>query len=154
MSRHILFPSLLALSLTLAAHADIDFGDHASSTLTQKAWDALGSGALDNALIYVDKCIALYEAEALSMQAALTTFPATEPKENVFTYWALNDVGTCYFIKGEILLKQNQPAAARAAFEKLVQQLGYAQCWDPRGWFWKPAEAAKQKILEIDFDLE
>jgi predicted negative regulator of RcsB-dependent stress response len=154
MSRHTLSSILLTLGLLATAHTEIDFGDYASSTLTQKAWQARDSDELNNALVYVDKCIELYEAEALSMQASLTTFPATEPKENVFTYWALNDVGTCYFIKGEILLKQNQHAAARAAFEKLVEQLGYAQCWDPRGWFWKPAEAAKQKILEIDFDLE
>lgn len=135
-------------------HAQVDFGDHTSSTLTGKAWDALGRADLDAAMIYVDKCILMYEGEAKRMQSSLASFPANEPKEETFKYWALNDVGTCYFIKGEILTRQNNPAAAKASYEKVAQQFTFAQCWDPKGWFWKPGEAAKQKAVEIGFDAQ
>lgn len=145
--------ALAALALAAwPARAQIDFGDHTSSTLTTKAWEALGRGDIDATLTYVNKCISMYEAEAKAMQASLSGFVPTEPREGVFEYWALNDVGTCYFIKGEALLKRGDTAGAKAAFDTVVNQFGYAQCWDTRGWFWKPADAAKQKSVELEFD--
>lgn len=131
--------------------AEVDFGDHTSSTLTSRAWDALGRGELDAALAYIARCTELYEAEAHRMQAAQNAFA---PPATAATLWALNDVGTCLFIKGEVLLKQGDRAGAKAAFERVVREFGYSQCWDPRGWFWKPADAAKQKIVELEFDDE
>lgn len=147
---------LLAAGLFIAASAaaEPDFGDHASSTLTTKAWESLGRGELDLAMAYVTKCIELYEAEALRMQASLLAFPPTDPPEKTFAYWALNDVGVSYFIKGEILARQGNPAAAKLAYERCAASFSYSQCWDTRGWFWKPGEAAKQKALEMAFDAE
>jgi hypothetical protein len=86
------------------------------------------------------------------MQEALKELPAEEPKEETFKRWALNDVGTCLFIKGEILLKKGDKKAAKEVFSKLAKDFAFAQCWDPKGWFWKPADAAKQKVVEIEFD--
>ena len=48
--------------LTTPTMAQIDFGDHASSTLTSKAWEAMGRGELDTALTYANQCISMYEA--------------------------------------------------------------------------------------------
>lgn len=131
---------------------DLDFGDHSSATLTSRAWEAMGRGADTEALAYVGKCLELYETEAKAMQASLSDFPPTEPQEATAKYWALNDVGTCLFIKGEILLKQGNRLVAKEVFIRLRDEFGYAQCWDPKGWYWKPAQAAKQKIIEIEFD--
>lgn len=150
------FASALAALALLASSAPllaaVDFGDHSSSTITTKAWEALGRKSLDDALTCVDKCIALYEAEAKKMQASLTSFPKNDPKEETFKFWALNDVGTCCFIKGEILMQKGDKAGAKAAYEKCVNDFKYAQCWDTQGWFWKPAEAARQKIVELELD--
>jgi len=148
------FAATLGLSAATVSFAQLDFGDHSSATLTSKAWDAYGSQRFDDALAYIDKCIELYEGEAKTMQASLTDFPPTDPPEATSKYWALNDVGTCLFIKGEIFLKQGNPIGAKAAFDQLVNELGYAQCWDPKGWYWKPAEAAKQKLVELEFDSQ
>jgi hypothetical protein len=134
--------------------AEVDFGDHSSSTLTTKAWDALGTGDLEDALAYVAKCISMYEAEAKKMQASLTDYPSNDPKEETFKYWALNDVGTCYFIKGEVLLKKGDTAGAKTAFETCANDFKFCQCWDPKGWFWKPADAARQKVVELEYDEE
>jgi hypothetical protein len=37
-----------------------------------------------------------------------------------------------------------------AAFKQVVSDYLYAQCWDTNGWFWKPAEAAQQKLVELE----
>jgi tetratricopeptide (TPR) repeat protein len=132
----------------------VDFGDHASSTLTARAWEAYNRGALDEALPYIAKCIELYEAEARTMQQSLTAFPSGDSPEIVHAFWALNDVGTSYFLKGEILLKQGDRSGAIAAFDRLARDFSYAQCWDPKGWFWRPGEAARQKVVEMQFDAE
>lgn len=139
---------------TQSAFAQLNFGDHKSSTLTGKAWGALGGQKYDDALGYIAKCIDLYGAEAKKMQESLKAYPATDPKEETFKYWALNDVGTCLFIKGEVLLKKGDKKGALEAFKTLAKDYKYAQCWDEKGWFWKPAEAAKKKVVELEFDNE
>ena len=79
------------------------------------------------------------------MQGSLTEYP-WQSKEQVFNYWALNDVGTSLFIKGEALKNAGKAKAAKAAYKQLIDEYYYAQCWDPQGWFWKPAEAAQEAL--------
>jgi len=146
--------ALAGAFLATAAPAAPDFGDHQSSTLTSKAWEAMAQQNFDDALAYVAKCEELYGAEAKAMQAALTDYAPTDPPEEATKHWALNDVGTAVFIKGEVLLKKGDKAGALAAYTALVKDYRFAQCWDPKGWFWKPAEAAKQKIVELQFEAE
>jgi hypothetical protein len=145
---------LLLMLLATRAQAELDLGDYRSETLTRKAWQATGDGDHAAALAYAAKCIELYEAEARQMQAALKELPVNESREETSKRWALNDVGTCLFIQGDVLLKQGDKPGAKAAFAKLVNHFKFAQCWDPQGWFWKPAEAAKQKLVELEFDEE
>ena len=121
----------------------LDYGDHTSVTLMVKAWDALGAGQYADVVKYTDKCAELYEEEAKKMQASMSE---KAPKGKEHDYWALNDVGTCYFIKGEALTKLNKNTEALAAYKVVADELYYAQAWDPKGWFWSPASAAKQKI--------
>jgi hypothetical protein len=47
------------------------------------------------------------------------------PPEATSKFWALNDVGTCLFIRGEIELKRGDKSAAKATFQKLVNELKY-----------------------------
>ena len=78
--------------------------------------------------------------------------PVTGDKEAVAKMWALNDAGTCLFIMGQALEKQSKGAEALAAYKQLVEKMPFAQCWDPKGWFWKPAEGAKTRIKALEFD--
>ena len=32
-------------------------------------------------------------------------------------------------------------------YQVLLDQYTYAQVWDPKGWFWKPAEEARKKLV-------
>ena len=122
-----------------------DFGDYSSSFLTTQAWKALNGGDTDSVLVYTDKILQLYADQAKKMQGSLTEY-AWESKDKIFSYWALNDVGTALFIRGEALKKAGRTAEAKKAYQTLVNDYFYAQCWDPNGWFWKPAEAAQQAL--------
>jgi len=123
-----------------------DFGDYTSQTLTTKAWQALQQNDHKGVELFTKKCIELYEGEAKKQQAALTGFL---PKDKGFDAWALNDVATCYFILGDSLMAQKRSQEAKAAFQRVVDDFGYAQCWDPQGWFWKVAVAARGRINKI-----
>jgi len=127
---------------------ELDFGDYTSSHLATKAWQALNANDAETVNIYVKKCLDLYAPKAKEMQESLTEYP-WESKDKIFSYWALNDVGTCLFIQGEAYRKNGDMAKAKDSFRKLVDDYFYAQCWDPNGWFWKPAEAAQQKLDEL-----
>lgn len=134
----------VSMSMAQEPAADgLDYGDFSSVTLTIKAWGTFGEGKYADAVMYTEKCSELYEDEARKMQASLT---AKAPEDKVHDYSTLNDVGTSYYIRGEALMKQNKNAEALAAYKVVTDDFYYAQAWDPKGWFWSPASAAKQKI--------
>jgi hypothetical protein len=130
----------------------LDLGDKSSATITGKAWESFGAKKYDETVKYANACIKLYEKEAIEMQASLTEPVDSSDKDAVHSKWALNDVGTCYFIIGQALEAQDKKAEAAEAYKQLVKKVSFAQCWDPQGWFWKPADAAKKqiKILELE----
>jgi hypothetical protein len=141
---------LTTLSIApFAAAAEYDFGNSSSATLTGKAWKAAEANDLEAVKAYTGRCRELYEAQALKMQGELT---APAPKEKANQYWALNDVGTCIFILGNALEKSGDKKGALENFNFLATKLSFAQCWDTKGWFWKPADAAKSKISALEFD--
>ena len=39
---------------------------------------------------------------------------------------------------------------SKEAFNKVMKDFTYGQCWDTKGWFWKPAEGAQQKLGELN----
>lgn len=133
----------------IEAGVSLDFGDYSSNQLVIKAWSALAANDLNAVVAYVNKLLELYSKDAQSMQASLKEYP-WESKEKTLSFWALNDVGTGLFILGEAYRKANKKDEAAQTYKKLVDEYFYSQCWDPQGWFWKPAEAAQQKLGELD----
>ncbi len=129
--------------------AAYNFGDHRSSTLVGKAWEALAQGDIEAVLAYTNKCIEMYSTQAKKMQESLSDYPAGA-NQDIFNYWALNDVATSYFIQGEAYRKAGMMDEAKQAYQKLVKEYKYGQCWDTKGWFWKPAEAAQEKLAMIE----
>ncbi len=126
-----------------------DFGDVSSAALVGKIWKASSDNNQQALEAYVGKILELYEEKAKEMQKSLTEY-AWESKEKIFSYWALNDVGTALFAKGEFYRKAGNNDEAKKAYRKLIDEFSYAQCWDTQGWFWKPAEAAAEKIATLD----
>ena len=142
-------PPTNAAPAAAAAPSGYDFGDFKSVTLTTKAWQALNAKDYDAVAAYTGKCIDTYKDTALEQQGSLK---APADKDSANTYWALNDVGTCYFIAGKALDDKGDKKGAVAAYKFLVDKLTFAQCWDPGGWFWAPADAAKKRLAELQFD--
>ncbi|MCC5842683.1 MAG: beta-glucanase precursor [Verrucomicrobia bacterium] len=145
---HAVLFSLVFSSLTPALLAQ-DFGDHSSATLTGKAWEEYGRENFEMAMAYINRCKELYLKTAKEQQASLSDFA---PAEKAHDYWALNDVGTSLFIEGQLLEKQGKIKEALEAYKVLVFELGFAQTWDPKGWFWRPAEAAAARVKQLEFD--
>ena len=52
-----------------AAAPSYSFGDFKSSTLATKGWQALADKNVEAVVVYTNKCIELYAAEAAKMQA-------------------------------------------------------------------------------------
>lgn len=126
-----------------------DYGDYASATLVARAWEALDKNEIDLALGYTEKCIMMYTDQALDMQKNLKDFH--KPAEaDVNAYWALNDVATAHFIKGRAYMIRGTSDEALREFLKVRDEYSFGQCWDPRGWFWKPADAARNWIEVLD----
>lgn len=142
-------PAAPAVATPPAAPA-LDFGNFSSEAITGKAWDAFNAKNYTNAKAYAQKCIDMFKAQAVEMQKALTA-PATE-KEEVFKSWALNDVGACYYILGQALEAEGKGKEAIVPFKFLVENLSFSQCWDAKGWFWKPADAARERVKALEFD--
>ena len=132
--------------LLVGIDSGIDFEDYTSETLLRKGWESLSGNNIPHALIYAQKCITLYGAEADKQQATLTTYAS---KDQAFNYWALNDVGTAYFILGETYMKNADWKKASESYQTIIDKYGYSQCWDPRGWFWKPAVASRGKLNKL-----
>ena len=128
--------------------SNLDFGDYSSTYLVTQAWKALGDDDSDSVLAYTDKVLELYEEKAKVMQESMTEY-AWESKEAIFAKWTLNDVGTALYIKGEALRKIGENEKAQESYQSLVDNYFYAQCWDPNGWFWKPAEAAQKALDDL-----
>jgi len=132
-----------------AKPAAYNFGDFKSSTLVTKAWEAFNNKDIEAVLAYTNKCAELFGGKAKEMQASLTDYP-TGSNDDVFKYWAVNDVATAYFIQGEAYRQANMKEEAKEAYTKVVKDYTYGQCWDVKGWFWKPAEAAKEKLAALE----
>ena len=158
---HALCFALLALLPTVSLHAQgapaaaapaakLDFGDFSSSAITSKAWGTLEAKDYDSTLGYTGKCIEMFKDKAVEMQKALTA-PPTD-KDQTFAQWALNDVGTCYFIQAKAYEGTGKTKEAIASYKFLADNLPFAQCWDAKGWFWKPGDAAKERLKALEFD--
>lgn len=129
-----------------ATGATLDYGDSSSQTLLNKAWRASKKKRYPELFAYTQRCVDLYGEEGRSMNAELTDF---EPEPTASQKWALNDVGTCLFIMAHAYEDLKMYADATQAYRALAEDYTYAQAWDPKGWFWRPAEGAARKAEKI-----
>ena len=131
-----------------AAADKIDYGNFKSETLTEKAWEAFKDKNYPELIAYADKNVELHGEEGARMNAELTGF---EPIGTASTKWALNDVGTTLWMKANAYVEMKMYPEATATYELMVRDYKYAQCWDPKGWFWHPAENAHLKAKEYKY---
>lgn len=142
-------PAEVAKDRLVEMQYGIDYEDYAPETLTNKAWQSYNEKHYGKTEFYAEKCIQLYAEQAKKMQQQLKEFPS---KEKAFDYWALNHVGTCYFILGEAYSAKKDFKKAYYNYSKLVKEYYFSQCWDPKGWFWKPAISAQKQINTLSVE--
>ena len=128
-----------------------------NAALTARAWEAFGKADYESAIRYADKCIEGFGPSADREQAKLETGPASLPptgkvsdeeRQAILARGVLNDVATCLYIRGRAAEALGQRQQARAAYQKAARYT-YARTWDPKGWFWSPAEAASDRLQEL-----
>ncbi len=124
-----------------------DFTDSTSWNLTVSAWEHLAAKDYDGVLAYAGKCLELYEEKAIEAAKAMTRFA---PPGREDEYAVVNDVATAHYIMGEAYMKLGNNREAVKEFDLIIARYPFAQCWDPKGWFWKIAEVSKKNIDKID----
>jgi len=118
-----------------------------SGELIVQAW-GLQKKDPEAALKATNQLIELYKSEADAQQRSLSKLPGKRPE--IEAVQLLNDVGTAYFIQGEIYREQGKREEAIKAFKVVVDNYYYAQAWDPRGWFWQVTKAAQESIDKLE----
>ncbi len=126
--------------------ANLDYGDSSSQTLLNKAWRASKRKRYPELLAYTQRCVELYGEEGRQMNAELSDF---EPEPTAAQKWALNDVGTCLFIMAHAYEDLGRYQDATRTYKMLAEDFTYAQSWDPKGWFWRPADGAARKAEKM-----
>ena len=152
----------LAFALLLLLSSSTCFFSFSEEGCLKNAWSAFGKKDYRSAIGYCDTCIKKFGALARDQQAKLEKDNIPVPpagkvedeaqKNLIFSRGLLNDVATAYWIKGESAEHLYETSKAmkyktmsQEAF-KGAAELKYGRCWDPKGWFWSPGDAAKKKL--------
>jgi hypothetical protein len=126
---------------------EYDFSNESPGALTAKSWEALNKKDERAVLAYTSRCIELYQEDAEDQEARLDDFA---PSGSEADYEALNNVAVSYFIRGEFYKHKKDWGESRKNYKKVIDGFYFAQCWDPRGWWWKPSEISGGEIEKID----
>ncbi len=119
-----------------------------SGELVNKSWAVHGKKDVEATFQYTQELIDLYKDEADKEQASLSFLPKNKDEINKVS--VLNDVATAYFIQAESYMRQQKLEEAKKIFKLIIDKYYYGQAWDPRGWYWQIAEAAKQSIIKME----
>jgi len=114
--------------------------------VTGKAWNALGRKDWNAAISHADRALRTWGTQAKRTNAKLDGYA---PPKDAKKYSNLNEVGTCLMLKGDALRQKGDLNGATATYELLLRDYQYAQVWDPKGWFWKPAESARKNLSKL-----
>jgi hypothetical protein len=128
-----------------------DLSDTSHWNLTVSAWEALAAKDYTGVFTYTAKCLELYEAQAREMASSMRTFSSSGHEDD---YSLVNDVAAAHYIMGEAYMRQKKNDEAAREFTTVIETYPYAQCWDPKGWFWKVAEISKKNLEKMQKEGE
>ena len=138
-------------------------GGDTSEEVIKQAWDGLnavkeglGNDNLEKALICTKIVIDDWSEKAGEQQAerlksgACKKTPSPKQKDEYFAdNWALSDVATAWFIRGQVFALQQKGTEARQAYKVIADKYSCAFTWDTRGWFWRTAEGAEKQARNL-----
>jgi len=127
-----------------------------SQDMLNRAWTQFQNGHEESALNQAYAVIGEWSSWAHEQQAkkkakvgGLIRYDGTlHCRQEIWSYWALNDVAGACFLVGQILHRRGQDREAKAAFDQIFKHYSLGQVWDPQGWFWSPAQAAYKDYIE------
>lgn len=123
-----------------------------SSEIVRLAWKASHQRDMVKLNQLIKQCLDDYGYEAKELQEELSGFPSVKEMER---YQALNDVGTCLFIRAEALMNSGKTQEAIKEFEHAIKEFPLSQSWDPRtGGYWSIAEKSEASIKILNGDDE
>lgn len=125
---------------------------------TAAAWKALKNGQYQMAITNAEYVIGQFAGLAKHQQEQLFRDVTPVPPEGtvlgagrdtILKRGLINDVGTCYYIKGRSFDYLGQTNDARKAYESATN-FPHARCWDPKtSLFWSPSEAAAGNLNQM-----
>jgi len=114
-----------------------------SEEFVRLSWEASSQNDLEKVKALVGQCVKDYGDEAKKIQAQLKDFPTRGTEKE---YQALNDVGTCLFIRAEAAMNSGKTQESIKEFQYIIDNFSFSQAWDPRGWYWSVAEKSQDSI--------
>jgi len=126
-----------------------------SQRLTEQSWEGLKIKNFEKTLACTSNAIKKWSRQADTQQTKAANGGCSEPpqptdlKSYFASNWALSDIATSWFIRGEVFYQQGKWAEAKEAYKTVVDKYHCAFAWDPRGWFWRTADSAQEKYDEI-----
>ena len=124
-----------------------DFSDLSNWNLTVSAWEQLAEKNYEGVFVYANKCLELYEEEAKKQAKEMRRFAGLGHEDD---HAVVNDVATCHYIMGEAYMREGKFDEAIKEFNIPIKEYPFAQCWDPKGWFWKVKEVSEKNLQKIE----
>ncbi len=122
------------------------FAETSPEDLLRLLWEASAKKDMSKLDELFTVCKERYGELARQQQSVLKGFP---PRAETSKYQALNDMGTCLFIKAEALMNTGKKEEAIIQFQEIMDDFSWSQAWDPRGWYWSVAEKAQASINRL-----
>jgi hypothetical protein len=130
-----------------------------NQSLTTAAWNAYNKKDYKNAIEMAEECIfnfgptakrIQHEMESPNMPIPLEGKVSDSEKMEILNRGILNDVGTCWWIKGISLERKGNTREAIQAYKE-AEMLPYARTYDS-SWdgFWSPAKSASDRRLYLE----
>lgn len=114
--------------------------------VTEQAWKALDRKDWDAVERLANRASRTWGARAKEMNDGLSKFPSADEARR---FANLNELATITYLKGEALRQQGDTEGALAAYYALLADYNFGQCWDQKGWWWRPAAAANDQIAKL-----
>lgn len=126
-----------------------------SEEFVKQSWDALDNKDYEKVLACTNNAIRKWSRQADSQQLKAAAKGCGEPplpeedKAYFTANWALSDIATAWFIRGEALREQAKWSQAREAYKNVIDKYSCAFTMSRKGYFWRTADAAQEKYEEI-----
>jgi hypothetical protein len=150
--------AIAPFEIKVAAHRTPDILFGTSDDMVIQAWHQLEFGNTDRAIEQAQATIdewspwarQLQQRKAVEVGRLIDYTGMPEQRKEIFSYWALNDVGAAYFVQAKAFDQQNHYTRAAQALAQITSNYSLAQIWDPHGWFWSPVDAVADEFVGRD----